>query len=186
MTAQFDLEKELARFAKVMAARKHWDEFLSLYDRIEGSDKFSDHVKPYLFVRLMEQSSFRVPANCMIYLIEKLYTSNAAKIAWGALPFDEVAKGARPLVARLFQCVAKNYQDVGHLFYTVEHCGLSPSQGHTVGFMLEAGMDEDEVGHLCDLNHEHLRRCMAWYEAKKSRSAVKPSPETPVELELLA
>lgn len=153
------VQKELYRFGRVMDAREDDSALIALFDRIAKSVRFSEEAKPYCFGLLFKRCAEVISDGNIIPLLHKSFFNEGAAFMRSSGISEELLEEYFSLfVFRLFSIVDKTPSAVGNLFYLVEKVGLSAKRTDTFNYLFRQGMTEDEVGLLCDLNREDMKR----------------------------
>lgn len=145
------LAETIARFQKVIDARKTIPELLKLFDLLDKSNKFDLLHKPACYAVLIKEAAARVSDRHVPALLLALERSPA--IAQIHAYFDDEEKdlifGA--VITRAFKAADQTSPGLMAIFRRMEENGISQDRMNTIYMALSSGMTEAEIDPICEI-----------------------------------
>lgn len=148
-----ELEAEFDRFKGVVASRRLPSDFISLFDKLRVSDRFSDKVKPLGFAYLVEQSAIKVPDHFIEKLLQAIDKSGCAKVLYGCRQ-TAAEEDFKALVRRLLELTPLTEEAQTAMFRRLEEIGVSRERIATIDMALRAGASMELMDQVCDLTFD--------------------------------
>lgn len=160
------LKEEMARFAKVMRARKQPEDLLTLFAQLSVSGKFSAGAKPACFALLTQECLSRLPRQYHGRMQVQMESLGVGHLL--AQCTDKAANDARrALVVDLLTQAGRNALDCQAVFDWLKAYGWC-SRAQALGYALEV-LPFDEVDEICEITQVvcDARNVRALHEASK-------------------
>lgn len=153
------LAAERERFAKVVAARKTHHDLFELLDKLKTSEKFSQLAKPYLALDLIEACVRRVADRQCMALLRALESNDTLALIASGVPVSQSRPTLGRLVRKTMQSCPMDESFLMEAFIQLERSGVCVERGDALELALQAGMDPDTLGTICNLTFEAYYLC---------------------------